>query len=48
MRFLAVVSYMTFLVAIERYPQGKIVTGKVTWILTVTTKRYVILRSAIR
>ena len=35
MRFLAILSYMTFLVAIETFPQGEIVTDKVAWLLTV-------------
>ena len=33
MRFLAVLSYMTFLVAIETFAQAKTVIDKVAWLL---------------
>ena len=48
MRFLVILRYATFLVAIEAFPEGETVTDKVTWLRTITTKWSVTLRSAIR
>ena len=47
-RFLAVLSYMTFLFAIETFSEGETVTDEVTWLPTITTKWSVILKNAIR
>ena len=48
MLFLVVLSYMTFLFAIETFSEGETVTDEVTWLPTITTKWSVILKNAIR
>ena len=47
MGFLEILSYVTFLVAIGAFREEETVTDRVTWVLRITRKQFVILRSEI-